>query len=127
MKKHHAHHHGLTLLEMLLCILVVTILAVTTAKVLGDGRVLRERAKHRAELALFAQGELDRLRAVPLGQLAEGQRAVHRDGWPASVRATETIQRRGDGFLELIVRAERKSPGAEFTMVLTTIHPGGRR
>lgn len=125
--KHYAHHHGLTLLEMLLCILVVTILAVTTAQVLGDGRVLRERAKHRAELALFAQSELDRLRAAPIGQLAVGQQAIHRDAWPASVGATATIRKRSDGFLELSVRTERKSPSADFAAVLTSIHPGGRR
>ncbi len=119
--------HGMTLLEMLLCMFIISLIAVSTATVLGNGRVLREKAKHRAELALLAQSKLDRLRSKPLAQLAEGQQMVHHDEWPASVSIVETIRKRNDGFLELNISADRKSPGGDLKVVLTSIHPGGRR
>lgn len=122
-----APSRGLTLLELLVCSFVVALIAVSTMRALGDGRVMRERAKHRAELALLAQSELDRLRSLPMAKLAEGQQAVHREAWPQTVSAVETVRKRGDGFLEISVGMTRKSPGGDFKAALVSIHPGGRR
>ena len=118
---------GLTLLEMLFCAFIMTLIAVSTSVVLGNGRVMRERARHRAELTLIAQGELDRLRGLPKAQLSEGQQPAPREDWPRSVTVIDTIQKRADGFLEIGVRAMRKSPGGDLKVVLTSLHPGGRR
>src|SRR5262245_30860924 len=43
---------GVTLLELLIACFILSLIAVCTAEVLGNGRMLRERAKHRNELAL---------------------------------------------------------------------------
>jgi hypothetical protein len=112
---------------MLICVFVMSLVAVGTAAVLGEGRVLRERARQRAELALIAQGELDRLRTQPIAQLTAGWEAIRRDEWPANVSATVAIERRTDGYWQLSVQAERRSPGGDRAVALTTIHPGGRR
>ena len=118
---------GVTLLEMLFCAFIITLIAVATLSVMGDGRVMRERARQRAELALIAQGELDQLRCLPMAQLTDGQQTVQHEDWPQSVRVVETIRKRDDGFLELEFRAERKSPSGVLKVVLYSIHPGGRR
>lgn len=104
--------HGVTLLEMLLAAFVMSIIAVSTAGVLGDGRVLRERARHRAELALTVQSELDRLRAQPAAQLHEGRQTVRRAEWPPSVSAEEIVRKRADGTLELNVPPAARRPAA---------------
>lgn len=117
---------GITILELLLAAAVMAMIAVCTLAALADGRALRERAHHHAEMAIWAQGELERLRVTPLAKLTAGETAVHRNGWPAAVSAVETVRKRPDGFTELGVQLRRKNPGADILVDLVTIHPGGR-
>lgn len=121
-----AARRGVTLLEMLLAATVMALIAVCTLTTLSDSRALRERAHHHAEMALWAQGELERLRVTPLAKLAPKETTVHRDGWPASVSAVESVRKRPDGYTELSVHLIRKNPVTDILVDLMTIHPGGR-
>ena len=126
MRGGYLHTRGMSLLEMLIACSIFTMIVISTIAVVANGRVMRERAKDRSELALLAQGELDRLRIVPLAEAAPGEQVIRREGWPANVSVTTRIETREDGYLELNVSALRTAPAGDLAVTLTGIHPGGR-
>lgn len=115
---------GLTLLEMLIAVTIITLMAVSTCEVLGNAKVTRERARQRTELALLAQSELERMRAAPAGDMTPGESEQRPEGTPASVSLERRVTAREDGLLELEVTARRAGATGEIVCRLTTLREG---
>lgn len=116
---------GVTLVECLIFCTLWAILAVATMRVLGDGRVLRGNARDRSTMALIAQSELDRVRALPPQELKAGTTGRTDATWPSDTAATVSLTRRDDGTWLVDVRVARQSVEGKPEVRLTTIRRGG--
>jgi Tfp pilus assembly protein PilX len=115
---------AVTLLETLVFCALWTVLAVVTMRSLAEGRELRGNARDRTRMALIAQGELERVRAVRAADLREGVTERSEPGWPADVRTAVELSRRPDGTWLVDVRVTRESDTGKPPVRLTTVRTG---
>lgn len=116
---------GVTLLELLVYSAIWGMLAVATMRVLGDSRMLRSNGRDRSAMALIAQSEIERVRAMPAEDLTEGSRPRADSTWPSDVAATVTLARRDDSTWLVDVRVGRDSVEGKPEVRLATVRPGG--
>jgi len=116
---------GVTLLEMVIYCMLLSMVAVFTMRAVSEARVLRSQARDRNVMAAIAQGEVERVRAVPASRLAEGTETRTDPGWPGGVRALVTLEKRADGAWLIDVQVERESAEGRTPVRLATIRKGG--
>ena len=111
---------GLTLTETIIAVMIMSMMAVFTLKSLGHSRLLRGYARDRAEMALLAQTELDRVRRAE--KLAPGitTTSVDRD-----TTATATITASVQGLMQVEVLVERVRSEGRYATSLVALE-GGR-
>jgi type II secretory pathway component PulJ len=117
-------NRGVTLLEALVFSALWAVLAVVTMRALAEGRELRGDARDRTRMALIAQGELERVRALPAADLREGVTERADPGWPRDVRSAVELLRRPDGTWQVDVRMTRESDTGKAPVRLTTVRTG---
>ena len=118
-------NRGLTLIEMLLFAALMTMVAGFTLRAIQDARIYRGNARDRNRMALIAQEELDRARALPAVELTEGVTELVRPDWPIGVAAQLEIHPREDGAWLIDVRVTRESIEGKPPVRLATIRKGG--
>ena len=115
---------GVTLLEVLIAATLLTVVALFTMRALGQSRILRGNARAQETMLLLAQEELERLRATPAGELAEGTTTHRGTGWPEKMASTVTLDQRDDGTWLIDVTVDRPAIEGLSPVRLTTIRRG---
>lgn len=118
-------HRGVTLLELLVVVAILTVVGMGTMRVLGQARLLRGRARARSAMVLFAQASLDRLRTQ-----AATTAAATRIEMPTGVHgrtAHADITPRPDGFRDIVVVVEDANVEGARPVRLASILPGVRK
>lgn len=130
-RRYAARRRGMTLIETLIYVAVLTMTVVATLRVIGDSRVMRANARDRAIMTLIAHDELERWRATPVSQLTEGTMPAqdnHQPAgdktWPAGTSATVSLKKMEGESWEIDVRVQREGPEGKPDVRLTTIRPG---
>jgi len=116
---------GFTLLECLIVIMMGSLLAVGTLRVIGDARMVRSNARDRLMLATLTQSELDKLRAER-PTLQHGTRDLRNlEGYPEDVELRIAVEPHTSGTLYVEMLATRRSIEGKPTVRLTTLVPAG--
>jgi prepilin-type N-terminal cleavage/methylation domain-containing protein len=115
---------GVTLLELMVCVMLMSMLAVVTMRALGEARILRGNARDRAVMALIAQSEMERVRSLKASELTAGVQIRSDPAWPSDTTAHVELTPRDDGTWLLAVRVGRKSSEGKAPVSLTTIRSG---
>lgn len=116
---------GFTLLECMIYCALFAMLAVGTMRVIGEARMVRSNARDRTQLALLAQGELDRIRSAPVAERKVGVQTLTKPGWPSGTQLQVELQTTTGGMLSVEVRATRSSIEGKPTVRLASLVPGG--
>jgi prepilin-type N-terminal cleavage/methylation domain-containing protein len=119
---------GLTLVEMIVTITLVTILAIANLHALATARRVSKRDEVMTELAMAANAQLARVRDLPWGQIAEGTSSMGPEELgalglpePSQVRGEMTVRPvLGPDLLEITVRLERQTIMGPAVVTLAT-------
>lgn len=111
---------GLTLVEAIIAVSIMSMMAVFTLKSLGHSRLLRGYARDRAEMVLLAQTELDRVRRTETLEPGITTTSVDRD-----TTATATITASVHGLMQVEVLVERVRSEGRYATSLVALE-GGR-
>lgn len=93
---HNRKNRGVTLVECMVFIAIWGSVCASTLWLVKETSLSRARLRQAAELAVIAQSELERARAMPGTTLAEGSSDRHEPDWPAGTSATLTLARHSD-------------------------------
>ncbi|MEQ8819709.1 MAG: hypothetical protein RLY93_05650 [Sumerlaeia bacterium] len=116
------NRRAVTLLETMIAVFLLTLIVGFTMRSLGQSSVLRARAAQRAELALVAQTELDRLRREP-DALTSGTRTLQDPAWTAGTTVAAAAEPQSPGVWRLEVSASRATIEGLAPVRLVTLIP----
>lgn len=117
--------HAFTLLEAIIYATIMGFVAVATMGALGRAAVLRGMARTRSEMLFVAQGELDRLRALPPVELAAGTFDAEGEGWPADMRVQVDVADAAGAMRLVRVTVSRELAEGVKSVSLETAVAGG--
>lgn len=112
---------GFTLVECLAFVAIWASVGITSLWAVRHASQARGDARHAAELALIAQSELERARALPAAQLTEGAHPRTNDAWPMGTSCTLTVARRPLGAWTLDVAVGREGARSIKPVRLVTV------
>jgi Tfp pilus assembly protein PilV len=114
----------MALLEVLVFVALWGMLAVTTMQSLAQSREMRGNARDRTRMALIAQEELERVRALPAAELREETNERTDPAWPGDVKSMVTLKPVPGGNWSVEIRVDRKSFDGKVPVRLATIRRG---
>jgi len=100
---------GLTLVECLVFISIWAAVGMSTMMAIQRAAVTRGRASQRANLALIAQSELEKVRAIPAAELSAGSFSRTETDWPPHTSCTVTLAPHSAKTWKVDVLVERQT------------------
>jgi len=110
---------GMTLVEAVIAISIMSMMAIFTLQSLGHSRLLRGYARDRADMILLAQSELDRVRRADNLQPGITTNSPDRD-----TTVTATITAAVHGLMQVDVLVERVRSEGRYATSLVALHGG---
>lgn len=111
-------------MELLVYLSLLTLLTVSTMKVLGNAAIIRGAARERAKMLLIAQTQLDAARRLPAGELKAGESVGEDIGLPPSMTVMTRYTPREDGTWLVDVVVSRETIEGLPSVSLSTIRGG---
>lgn len=115
---------GISLVEVIFFVAIMTTVAVFTMRSLGQARAVRARAADRAQMALAAQTELDRVRRIPAPELNDGSTTQSLPQLGEASQMVTSLARRDDGNWGVEVSVMLDTIEGNAPVQLSTIRQG---